>query len=132
MLTLKDISTQSYAMITSLFTTSKDYILYRVGKWFCTPVAKHVYDIEYMIFFRRFKIRVHSRPGPSPYAAFLTTDHKDVTHMIMPYTGPGYDFHGLHYTPLSFGLEELTLVFTSGVRRTYTRDEVISAPLFCT
>ena len=101
----------------------RSYLTQYLIKLHCIEVKKHVYDIEYMIHFNRYRIRVNYKHGPPPFDTFLTKDGTDITSDILPYMGPNQDFHGITYTPNDFGYEEIIVESENGDKRTFQKDE---------
>ena len=92
----------------------------------CIPISKHIYDIQYQMHFRVFKLRVNYKKGPSPYLHFYDEKtNNDVTELIMPYIGPNHDFHGISYTPKDFGITKLKVEYLNGNSYVFTADEII-------
>lgn len=90
-------------------------------------VHRHLYDIEYTIHFKKYRLRIPCGRGPSKYFKFIDTNSdKDITEEIAPYVGPNDDFHHFTYMPHDFGYTSITVMYTDGTSRTFTEMEVIS------
>lgn len=112
--------------IKQLVYIGKSYLTQYIIKLHCIEVKKHIYDIEYMIHFNRYRIRVYYKHGPSPFETFLTTDGTDITSEIQPYVGPNHDFHGIKYTPNDFGYENIIIEYENGDTKTFNKYEFLS------
>jgi len=88
-------------------------------------IARHVYDIEYTIHLKTFRIRVHYKRGPSRFRGFFVND-KDITNEMMSYIGPNDDFHNQKYTSLMFGYPHIRIRYEDGEEREFGGDEVFT------
>ena len=91
----------------------------------CTQIHKHVYDIQYQIHLKQYKIRVHHKKGPSVYEHFYDQDGNNITYDILPYLGPNQDFHGISYTPNDFGFLNMTIEYQDGNKKLFEKHEII-------
>lgn len=91
----------------------------------CIEVRKHVYDIQYQIHLKQYKIRVHHKKGPPIYKHFYDQDLNDISLEILPYIGPNHDFHGISYTPNDFGYSNISVEYSNGIIISFEKDQVI-------
>lgn len=75
---------------------------------------KHRYELTYVINGRIHKMIVKPKNGPPSILAALDENKTDVTHKILPYLGPGENFHGYRFCPADFGLKKVTFDLSSG------------------
>jgi hypothetical protein len=91
----------------------------------CVQIHKHVYDIQYQIHLKQYKIRVQHKKGPSIYQHFFDQDGNNITYDILPYLGPNQDFHGISYTPNDFGHTKIIVEYQDGEKRSFEKDDGI-------
>lgn len=91
----------------------------------CIQVDKHVYDIQYQIHLKKYKIRVRNKKGPSIYQHFYDPYANDITYEIIPYVGPNHDFHNISYTPKDFGYLNITVLYKDGSKHLFKENDVI-------
>lgn len=88
---------------------------------------KNTYELTYMLNNNIYKIFIKTSIGPQPkiIQALNDVDH-DITDSILPYLGPGGNFHGLKYKPADFNIKILTLNMSDARELTFTANEEIS------
>ncbi|NDE13501.1 hypothetical protein EBZ80_01040 [bacterium] len=88
-------------------------------------VKKGVYDVHYVYHGQLYKIRIQHQIGSLPTSVLMITDQdsESVTDLLAPYMGPKNDFHGLVYTPKTFGLREATFFLSDGDTASFREDE---------
>jgi hypothetical protein len=84
-------------------------------------VRENLYEVRYVINGRLYKLRVYQKRGPAPIAKVVNSNCIDVSHMIIPYVGPGGDFHNQPYTPETFGESTLEFELYTGEIITFER-----------
>lgn len=105
-----------YKTICSIISTFENLIKTYLIQYVCTNskmIKKGLYEIEYTIHLKTYKIRIPYKRGPSKYRAFLNHE-QNITSKIMPYVGPNDDFHNIPYTPNDFGYDHLTIEYSNG------------------
>lgn len=87
-------------------------------------IDKNTYEVTYSIGGKVYKFNTKARRGMSDVLQIVSGD-QDVTEEIEPFLGPKGDFHGLEYTPASFGFNTLTFNMVSGDVLTFTENTVL-------
>lgn len=90
--------------------------MYAVFKWrqyfpkeeFVRPVGRSHVEVRYVFRDTEYKIRSRVKRGASMPITVLANGN-DVTEELLPYVGPGEDFHGITYTPADFGYPSVTV-----------------------
>lgn len=77
-------------------------------------VSRDTYEVSYVIRGRLYKMQITPIRGPSPVIAITNQNGEDVSHKILPYYGPRYDWHNRFFTPSDFDEEELTFDLKDG------------------
>jgi hypothetical protein len=105
-------------------------ILYRITQKLNKTVVKKgkKYEITYYINGSRYKMLVNQRKGPKDVLQVIGNKNMiddDVSHMVEPYIGPHYDFHGGNFTPSFFEQDKLTFLMADGEDLSFNKDEKI-------
>lgn len=83
---------------------------------FCYPKSNRVYGIRFPLLKECYISAVHSHKG-------------NITKAFLQYLGPGHNFYGIPTSPYLLGYSSLEVVYTNGVKATYTNHDVISVAL---
>ena len=87
--------------------------------------SKNKYEIEYTINGKNYKIRSNFKKGPCPILKITDQNDIDITHDIMPFLGPNYDWHYNKFTPTDFGYNSIIFELRNGNGYTFTEmDEI--------
>ena len=89
-------------------------------------IGKNQYEISYSIQGKVYKIRSKILRGPSQILQIIDENSDDITHQIVPYIGPNYDFHKSVYTPSDFSKKQLIFNLSSGQTKIFNESENIS------
>lgn len=108
---------------------------YKVRKWMKVEdnvklIDRNRLEISYKFRDAEYRIRSRVRRGPAPVIRLMAND-TDVTEDVLPYIGPGDDFHGISYTPADFGYESMTLERPEddgATTLTFSKNEAIVIP----
>lgn len=87
-------------------------------------VRRNVYDVQYVLRDRVYKVRTQVRRVPRVARVF---DHEgeDVSDCVLAYLGPNEDFHGSPMTPGGLGYKGLLLRLRDGRGLAFAHDDVI-------
>jgi hypothetical protein len=92
---------------------AKTLVMFKVRQWFhfkenVKLIQRNKIEISYK--FRDAEYRIRSRVRRGPVVPIrVEADGKDVTEELLPYIGPGDDFHGITYSPQDFGYSTITV-----------------------
>jgi len=81
--------------------------------------------VSYVLNGKLYRMVVNAKRGPVPVLMVRDDENNDVSDDILPFMGPGQDWHGQEYTPSFWQLNSLTFELTSGENRTFGRYEKI-------
>jgi hypothetical protein len=87
-------------------------------------VDKNVYEIEYNLNDKIYKLVFKNKKGPTPILQIFT-ENEDVTEKILEYAGPEYNFHGHIFTPKFWGYKLLTFDLANGEEKSFSENESI-------
>ena len=82
--------------------------------------------ISYVLYGKMYKIVVRPRKGPSGVLLVLDQNDNDVSDLVIPYIGPGQDWHRWEFTPSFWGYKSLTFELSSGETRTFSEQDTIN------
>jgi hypothetical protein len=85
---------------------------------------KNLYELTYTIREKTYKMLLRPKRGPNPVLQ-VNKDGKDITHHVLPYLGPEYNYHGSDLTPIDLGHDSLTFELNDGTAHTFTQDQVL-------
>ncbi len=71
-------------------------------------INRNQVEIAYTFRDQEYRIRSRVKRGAKMPITILAGDN-DVTNELLPYVGPGEDFHGITYTPEDFGYDRVTI-----------------------
>ncbi len=71
-------------------------------------ISRNQVEIAYTFRDTEYRLRSRVKRGASIPIRIFANDH-DVTNELLPYVGPGEDFHGITYTPEDFGYESVII-----------------------
>lgn len=116
-----------YKTIGSIFKTCENILKVYFIQYVCTNtkmIKKGLYEIEYTIHLKTYKIQIPYKRGPSKYRSFFSHE-QNITSKIIPYVGPNDDFHNVLYTPNDFGYDTLTIEYSDGTIKKLSGDTPI-------
>ena len=87
--------------------------------------GKNKYEISYTINGKIYKIISKKQRGPSPILQISNELDVDVTQDILPFLGPGYDWHCNTFTPFDFGYNSLIFEMHNGNGYTFSCNDEI-------
>jgi hypothetical protein len=97
------------------YVALKTLFMFKVRKWFDAKTTDNVklinrntLEVSYKFRDAEYRIRSRVRRGPKAPITILANG-KDVTEELLPYIGPGDDFHGITYSPQDFGYSTVTV-----------------------
>ncbi len=95
------------------YAALKMYLTFKWRQYFpreeyVRPVGRHHVEVRYKFRDQEYKFRSRVKRGASMPITVLAND-LDVTEELLPYVGPGEDFHGITYTPSDFGYSRVTV-----------------------
>lgn len=85
-----------------------------------------VFDVDYYHLGKNYKIRIFDNSRDKPMVNFNCPNGKDVTDKVLMFAGPGYDFHGITYTPNDLGFDYLILLDEGFQQRRINGDDQIT------
>jgi hypothetical protein len=90
-------------------------------------VKKNEYDVHYIYHGQLYKIKCKHISGPKYNQVLMITnqDSEDITTDILPYMGPKYNFHNIHYTPKDFNNQELSFYLSTGHILKFINNDII-------
>lgn len=113
--------------ICSLLKTCENIVKIYFIQNVCTNskmIKKNLYEIEYTIHLKTYKIQIPCKRGPSKYRHFFSHE-QNITPAIMPYVGPNDDFHNILYTPNDFGYDSISIEYSDGTIKNLSADTPI-------
>ncbi len=96
------------------YVALKTLVIFKVRKWFVKTndnvklINRNTLEVSYKFRDAEYRIRSRVRRGPKASITILANG-KDVTEELLPYIGPGDDFHGITYSPQDFGYSTVTV-----------------------
>jgi len=96
-------------------------------------INKKEYEVHYFLSGNLFKIKLMAKRGPRPFHILKITNETgaDITTEIIPYLGPYYDWHSIHYTPTQFGHQQLCFHINDGrnIHFRHSDESLINLPV---
>lgn len=79
-------------------------------------VGKNTYVVEYKLLGKKYKMIAKQRKGPCPITDIVDENGDDIMERVLPYMGPGYDWHGTkQHPPLEiFNCTEIKITYLNG------------------
>ena len=78
-------------------------------------IGRNKFCVSYVVSGKMYTMIVTPARGPSPILQIINDDIEDITDKVLPYMGPGYDWHGTGYDFRAiFNSRELTFNLASG------------------
>lgn len=88
--------------------------------------SKNKAIITYTLHEKKYRFPVHIEKGPNDIEEILDQDGVEIAKDILPFYGPGKDWHGLSLTPEFFGKKSLTFLFLDGNSKTFSEKQFIN------
>ena len=88
-------------------------------------IDKKTYEINYELNSKIYTIIIKKKFGPPPVIKIINENNIELTGKILPYMGPGYDFHGTNLSPSFFGCEKLTFYLKNDVEHIFNKFDSI-------
>jgi hypothetical protein len=94
---------------------------------YCIEIHHTKYIINYPIGVNWYKIIVPRKRFPFILHSVVDVAGNDITQNIIPFMGPGHDFHGMKITPKLIGYKELTFTFgLPEIKITFDENDIIN------
>lgn len=81
--------------------------------------------ISYVLNGKLYRFVVRAKKGPVNVLLVTDEDFNDVSDKILPFMGPGQDWHGQEFTPAFWKKNTLTFEFANGEHKTFSENEPI-------
>lgn len=107
-------------ILNALYISFLQYINTSIRK-----LDRKTYEVSYVIEGKLYKMVVVPKRGPAPILQIFDENSNDITHYVLPYMGPEYDWHGRRFTPLFFGHKSLIFELGDGTEYIYTNDSEV-------
>lgn len=84
-------------------------------------LAKNLYQVEYNINNKSYKMLINPIRGPNPVEKVTDDLGNDITDIALQYMGPKFDWHGYDIKPSFFNVNEIHIEFSSGITQIITK-----------
>jgi hypothetical protein len=86
---------------------------------------KHTYEVEYVVGGKIYRMIVIPKRGPPHIIQATDQDGRDITDNLLPYYGPNYDWHSIHFIPQFFNCDRITFILSDGSEKTFEEHNYI-------
>lgn len=81
--------------------------------------------ISYVLNGKLYRTVVKAKRGPASVLLVTDSEQNDVSDQVLPFMGPGQNWHGQEFTPSFWKKNSLTFELASGENKTFTEHEKI-------
>ena len=103
---------------------ARQLISSQIGKYL-VEIHHQYYLVHYPYGATWYKIMIPRNRGPCMIDTITNDVFEHVKKEVIPFMGPGHNFHGSRVTPGMLGYESLTFTFINGDTRTFCKNEIL-------